>query len=520
VRVAVIGTGLAGLTATALLSKAGHAVTALEQHEQIGGVTATLERGGYRWDWGQMLVPDFGPGEPARQILDELGASDEVRAVHGYRENYFPDFRIQRPRECLGVYWRKDYFKELFPEDAAGLDRYYKIYDRIHDISSLAGKKGLGAKLRLWGKLLAIARKKAWSAQQLMDSCFSRKELQAVFTAILADYVASPKAFPGLLIPMINAEGQYDERLPLQYGRHERRQSWTYIVGGMGAIVNALAGAARACGADIRTVETVTRVRVEAGRVAGVISSSGAEYDADVVVASGGARELFEDLVGPEHLPADFLQAYVAPLFTTESVFMVHLGVDYDPSVHQNGAALCYYYLTYDIDESVRRCQDGVYHEGDDGFLVYIPSVHSPEMAPRGRHAVTVYTIAPNHPTNGTWEQNKDKWAEKLLDLAECFVPGLREHEQVRVVLTPEDFRQRTHLEHHAFGGCVPHVKIPPPPHETPVPGLWLVGAQSEVYGGVAGAMTGTRRVVDRILGATDEVQPGGARRSVQTPGT
>ena len=66
--VVVIGTGLAGLTATALLSKAGHAVTALEQHERIGGVTATLERGGYHWDRGQMLVPDFGPGEPARRI--------------------------------------------------------------------------------------------------------------------------------------------------------------------------------------------------------------------------------------------------------------------------------------------------------------------------------------------------------------------------------------------------------------------------------------------------------------------
>jgi phytoene dehydrogenase-like protein len=519
VRVVAIGTGLAGLTATALLSKAGHAVTALEQHEQIGGVTATLERSGYRWDWGQMLVPDFGPGEPARQILEELGVSDEVRAEAGYRENHFPDFRIQHPPECLGVYWRGDYFKTLFPEDAAGLDRYYEIYDRIHDISSLAGKKGLGAKLRLWGKLLPVVRKKAWSAQQLMDSCFSRKELQAVFTAILADYVASPKVFPGLLIPMINAEGQYDERVPLQYGRHERRQSWTYIAGGMGAIVNALAGAARASGAEIRTGEAVTGVRVEAGRVTGVTASSGAEYGADVVVASGGARELFEELVGREHLPADFLETHLGPLFTTESVFMVHLGVDYDPSVHQNGAALCYYYLTYEIDESIRRCQDGVYHEGDDGFLVYIPSVHSPEMAPPEHHAVTVYTIAPNHPTNGTWEENKDRWAEKLLDIVERFVPGLREHEQVRVVLTPEDFRQRTHLEHHAFGGCVPHVKISPPPHETPVPGLWFVGAQSEVYGGVAGAMTGTKRVVERILGAAGKAQARGTRKGMQTPG-
>jgi hypothetical protein len=108
-------------------------------------------------------------------------------------------------------------------------------------------------------------------------------------------------------------------------------------------------------------------VRVEAGRVAGVTTSSGAEYGADVVVASGGARELSEGLVGREHLPADFLQTHVAPLFTTESVFMLHLGVDYDPSIPQSVSDLCYYYLTYNIDESVRMCQDGVYHEGNDG---------------------------------------------------------------------------------------------------------------------------------------------------------
>jgi phytoene dehydrogenase-like protein len=199
---------------------------------------------------------------------------------------------------------------------------------------------------------------------------------------------------------------------------------------------------------------------------------------------------------------------------------MVHLGVDYDPSVHQSGAALCYYYLSYDVDEGIRNRQQGVYHEGDDGFLVHIPSVHSPEMAPPGQHAVTVYTIAPNHPTNGTWEESKEKWAEKLLDIAKRFVPGLREHERVRVVLTPEDFRQRTHLARHGFGGCVPHVKIPPPPHETPIAGLWLVGAQSEAFGGVAGAMTGTKRVVKRILGATRNAQLKGERRGVQMPGT
>ena len=49
-RVVIIGSGLSGLTSAALLAKEGHEVIIFEQHEKIGGVTATLEQNGYRWD--------------------------------------------------------------------------------------------------------------------------------------------------------------------------------------------------------------------------------------------------------------------------------------------------------------------------------------------------------------------------------------------------------------------------------------------------------------------------------------
>lgn len=47
-KIAVVGSGLAGLTSAALLIKEGHVVTVYEQHERIGGVTATIEKDGYR----------------------------------------------------------------------------------------------------------------------------------------------------------------------------------------------------------------------------------------------------------------------------------------------------------------------------------------------------------------------------------------------------------------------------------------------------------------------------------------
>jgi phytoene dehydrogenase-like protein len=502
VKVAIIGSGLSGLCAGALLARAGHAVTVYEQYEAMGGVTATVERDGFRWDLGQMLVPDLGEGEPGRRILEELGVSDRVQTVRSHRGNVFPDFEIFRPERFEGRHWRRERLRALFPEDARGLDAWYRLYERVLDIAALAQRAGPGPAMRRSWKMLPILRMRRWSAQRLLDHLFSNDRLQSVFAGILADYVTRPSDFPGLLLPIINAEQLYDERIPLHDGRLERRSSWSFVVNGCGELVQALAAALEKHGGRIQTGTAVERLRIEDGRVRGLALAGGGEQPVDAVVASGGARELYLDLVGREHLPEDFLRSFVDDLAVMASVFMVHLGVDYDPSVHQHGDALCYYYLTYDIAGSVERCERNVYHEGRDGFLVYVPSLHSPEMAPPGHHAVTVYTIAPNDPVQGTWAEKKEEWADGLLALAERWVPGLREHTRTRVIVSPEDFRARTHLRQHAFGGCPPRIDRSPPRHQTPIRGLWFVGAQSEAFGGVTAAMTGAQRAVRGLLRA------------------
>jgi phytoene dehydrogenase-like protein len=73
-----------------------------------------------------------------------------------------------------------------------------------------------------------------------------------------------------------------------------------------------------------------------------------------------------------------------------------------------------------------------------------------------GSHAVTVYTIAPNRSRDGTWSERRDEMAVKLLAEAEKVMPGLRGRSQIRLVLTPADYRARTHQQHHSFGGCAP----------------------------------------------------------------
>lgn len=51
----VIGSGVGGLTAAALLSKAGKRVLVLEQHDQAGGCTHTFQNKGFEFDVGKMF---------------------------------------------------------------------------------------------------------------------------------------------------------------------------------------------------------------------------------------------------------------------------------------------------------------------------------------------------------------------------------------------------------------------------------------------------------------------------------
>jgi phytoene dehydrogenase-like protein len=191
-----------------------------------------------------------------------------------------------------------------------------------------------------------------------------------------------------------------------------------------------------------------------------------------------------------------------------ESVFMVQLGVaGYDPARFQP-SPLCYYYGTYDVEYSIDECLRGEYHEGRHGFVLYVPTMHSPELAPEGRHAVTIYTIAPNTLSQGTWSARREEMEDKLLRHAERMMPGLRKAATTRLTLTPDDFRARTGLAHHAFGGLAPVMGQQAPRHQTPLEGLWFVGSESESGGGVANVMLGARKAAKGILARLPQPKP------------
>jgi all-trans-retinol 13,14-reductase len=504
-KAAIIGSGMAGLTAGAYLAKAGHSVTIFEQFPSPGGVTASVGLEGYRWDIGPLLLEGFAPGDKGRRILEELGVSEAVPSVREDRGLSMPEFALWHPKEYEGPYWRRERLKEIFPEESGHLDTYYRFYDRMIKLISLArraeaarGPAAAWLKLRALCAFQGVKGEAKLSGGELMDRYFDSPALKALFLGIVADFVTAPSEFPGLGVPSLHLETAFDKRIPAYPGTESAQTAYSYILGGCQTLVDAMTGLIREKGGRIVTGCEVARIVVEEGRATGVELADGSRESADLVLASGGMKEVFFDLVGREKLPAELI-ARIEANRPMESVLMVQLGVDFDPSPHQP-AALCYYYRTYDLEGSVRRLRAGQFHEGKDGFLVYAPSLHSRSMAPAGRHALTIYTIAPNALSEGSWSDRREELADKLVAEAEKVIPGLRERTRARMVLTPEDFRLRTHQKHHSFGGIPPIMGNKAPAHKTPIEGLWFIGAQSESSGGILNVMTGACKTAKRIL--------------------
>jgi phytoene dehydrogenase-like protein len=506
-RAAIIGSGMAGLCAAAFLAKEGCSVEVFEQADHVGGVTATVKREGFSWDLGPMALEGFGPGEPADRVLSELGCNHDYQLIRGDRGLYFPDFSLSRPREYQGKHWRKEALKKRFPQEAEAIERFFTFLDNSIDLITLERQLqvsgvfrkiplGIGMAL-LWRRIKEYA---PFNARKLIDMYFNDPRLKFVFLAILADMVILPEEYPALGIPFSNQENAYDKRIPQKraLGIGPKNITYQFIRGGCGNLISALLRTIERNKGKVYTNRTVARILVEKDRVVGVDLADGTKREAEIVMASGGARECFFTMIGREKLPPEFA-AKIDDIPLMESIFMVQIGTAVDPTPYQD-VPLNYYYGTYDIQQEVTRTRAGIYHEGRAGFLIYIPSLHSPEMAPPGKQAVTIYTIAPNK-IGGGWPRRKEEMTKKLIRYAEEIIPDLGKDPEVVLTLAPPDFGMLVHqVDHHSFGGYCPMQNRSGAPHRAPFRGLWFIGSQSEGAPGVWTQAITSRKVATMAM--------------------
>jgi len=281
-------------------------------------------------------------------------------------------------------------------------------------------------------------------------------------------------------------------------------RAWGIPKGGTGGISNAIAGAARANGAEIRTEAGVARILTRGGRATGVTLESGEEVLADVVLSSVDVRRTFIDLLEPGTVDDDFT-AEVRRFKFRGSSGKVNLALDGLPSFtalpgdgeHLRGAIS----LSPSIDAMERAYDDAKYgHWSRKPYVdIVIPTLVDPSMAPPGKHVMSCFVqYAPYHLADGlgTWDDNREAFGDAVVDRIAEFAPDIRKKILFRNVQTPLDIERTTGLtEGNIFQGELSLEQLffsrPVPGwarFRTPVRDLWLCGSSTHPGGGIMGA--------------------------------
>jgi len=282
------------------------------------------------------------------------------------------------------------------------------------------------------------------------------------------------------------------------------RGVWGYVRGGMGSLSEALAAAARAAGVEIRTSARVERVLLRDGAARGVVLDDGTEIAARRVASCADATVTLLGLVGEAHLAPEVVQAVKGIDYSSASL-KINLALSELPSFvarpgHRPGPqhrGTIHVSPTLDyLERAFDDARRGV-PSSEPILEVTLPSAVDETLAPAGRHVMQMFVqYAPARLAQGTWDDHKEAFADRCLEVLESYAPGLRRSVIARQVLSPLDLERRFGLTGgNIFQGAMtlPQLFFLRPfagaaRYRTPVPDLYLCGAATHPGGGVMGA--------------------------------
>ncbi len=268
--------------------------------------------------------------------------------------------------------------------------------------------------------------------------------------------------------------------------------------GGMGALCNALAKAANAAGATVRTGATVATILVDGDRAAGVVLQSGESISARTVVSSADPKTTFLRLLGARHLDAGFVRR-VSHIRSRGLAAKLHLALNRAPSF--NGASEASLRGRLLISPSLQHIELAYNHVKYGEFSsapvmeVTVPTCNDPTLAPPGQHVLSaIVQYAPYEIEEG-WQSGRRRFMETALETLETYAPGLRSSVVGQELSTPADmeqeFRNAGGHWHHGDLAFDQFLMVRPVPgaaqYRTPMGGLFLCGAGCHPGGGVMG---------------------------------
>lgn len=501
--VIVVGGGHNGLTAAAMLARAGKSVLVLERRDVLGGAAATEDVDGFRFNTG---------AEDAGLFQDEIAQSLFLKmAGVQWREPEVAVFAPQKEGPALTL-WRDpqrsaEAIAHFSQRDA---ERYPDFARRVNGMAHILRKMMLApppdvqarrlADAVTWGQvgwslrrqggrqMMAFIRALPLPVRDFLDEWFESNLLKGVLGAAGITGMRQGPRSPGTTTTFLYQH-------PNGFNRPR------FVLGGIGQLSEALARVAVEQGATIRTGEAVAAITVEEGRATGVRLASGETVTATTVASSADPRHTLLELVGPTRLQPRFMRE-VRNIIFRGSTAKVNLalsdlptfkGQEEEAQLHGHiriSPSLDYLERAYD-SAKYSRISPSPYLDA------VIPTLTDPTLAPPGRHTLAVtMQYAPYDLDGGDWREAGEQLGDLVLETLEAYAPGVTDLVLHRQVLTPLDWEAEYGLTegsiHHGQMGLDQLLVMRPVPgwsrYRMPVKGLYLCGAGAHPGGGVTGA--------------------------------
>jgi C-3',4' desaturase CrtD len=486
----IIGAGIGGLTAGALLLKAGHRVTVLEAHVYPGGCAGTFYHQKYRFDAGATLAGGFAPGGPHARVAEALGLTWPIHPVDPAWVVHLPDGRSVTQWADAGQ-WQAER-QAAFP----GTEPFWQTLQTLADIS--------------WD---VSSRPFPWPPESLHDiytlaRALRPKTLRALPYLLRTVGNLLPAGDP-LLRTFVDAQllisaQTTSEQANALYGSAALdlpRRGVNHVRGGIGALADTLVNWIRQNGGEVLFRQQVTEIEVKNGRAHAVRTNKGLRLEADNILANLTPWAL-RDLLG-EDAPAK-LAKEVRQREATWGAFTVYLGVD---AAKLPSTTAGHHQIIVDAQRPLG--------EGNSVF-VSMSDPDDPSRAPAGHRAITLSThtaIAPwwqlRHGDQAAYEARRADYTERLLTAAETALPGLRSAITLCLPGTPVTFEFYTRRPSGMVGGFPQESILQARGPSTGIANLWLVGDSIFPGQSTAGVTLGGLRVASLVERMSFHPHPG-----------